>query len=159
MTVLQLLICILWCQRLLRQNECCCYKLILRVEKKKSKHFCSILREAAVLRFMPGRSAFWKSCAFSIGILEHYLEMVFWICVLCFSHMSAISVCSLPYHQHCTLGETTRRIKDVIMRVIFYYLNSKWVIFCPCKCLISLKRVHQNGKNLGIFVLGNNVYG
>lgn len=96
------------------------------------------------------RLAFWMSCAFSIGILKHYLEMVFRHCVLCFSHASSVSVCFLPYHQHCTLGEITRRIKEVIptIRVIFYYLNSKWVVFFFCKCLISLKRVLQKGKTL-----------
>ena len=103
----------------------------------------------AVLRFMPVRFAFWMSYAFSVGIPDHYLEMVFRHCVLCFSHMSAISLRSLPYHQHCTLGEITR-IKEVIpiMRVILYYPNSKWVVFFLCKCLISLKRVLQKGKTL-----------
>lgn len=99
---------------------------------------------------MPVRFAFWMSCAFSIGILDYYLEVVFWHCVLCFSHMSVISMRSLSYHQRCTLGEITRRIKEVIpiMRVIFYYLNSKSVVFFLCKCLITLKRVFQKGETL-----------
>lgn len=158
MTVLQSLICILQCQRLLRQNEYCCYKLLLGVEKKKSKHFCSILWQVAVLRFMPVRFAFWMSCAFSVGILEHYLEMVFRHCVLCFSHMSAFSMHSLPYHQDCTLGEITRRIKEVvpIMRVIFHYLNSKWVVFFLCKSH-QLKKGTPKSQNFDTFVLGNNI--
>lgn len=99
---------------------------------------------------MPVRFAFWMSHVFSMEILEHYLDMVFRHCVLCFSHASAMSMHFLPYHQHCTLGEITRRIKGVIpiMRVVFCYLNSKWVDFLLCKCPISLKKVLQKGKTL-----------
>lgn len=70
-TVIQLLNCTFWCQRLLRWNEYCCYKLLLRVVKKKSKHFCSILWQMAVLKFMPVIFAFWMSCGSFIGILEN----------------------------------------------------------------------------------------
>lgn len=147
MTVLRLLICILWCQRLLRQNEYCCYKLVFRVKKKKGKHFCSILRQEIVVRFRPVRFAFGMNCASSIGILEHYLEMVFQHGLLYFCHVSAMSVCSHPSHQCCTLGEITRRIEKIfpIMRVIFCYFNSKWIVFFLFERLINSKSVLQKG--------------
>lgn len=102
MTVLQLLICVLWCQRLLRQNEYCCYKLLLRVEKKKVNTSAPFshkwLHQWICLLDLHSE---WV--VLSVEILEHYLEKVFRHRVLYFAHMSAISVHSLPCHHHCTL--------------------------------------------------------
>lgn len=148
MTVLQLLICILWCQRLLRQNEYCCYKLLLRVEKKKSKHFCSILRQVAAPTFMSVRFAFWMSHAlcrdtaalFREGLSTQCAVSPTWVQSLCIPSPIIITV---PCDH-----KITRRMKVLIpiMRVIFYYLNSKWVVFFLWKCLIIFKKGTRKGQ-------------